>query len=143
MKIAQATLAVKEFISARWTDRKIAEVEAFCRDGKMNDMNPCCCLIGVTSSDNLHQSCGTAHNHYFEMLKMDQAAKAAECAYMKLNCCDEDLEGLSPMNPDAWKQSLTDARLLGILHEIRMERAASHATEAETALEKELVYADR
>lgn len=45
--------AIKAYTTA-WSDQKIAEVYAFAQDGKLGYTNPCCCIIGVGSSGNLH-----------------------------------------------------------------------------------------
>lgn len=80
---------VKQFISERWSDQKIAEVFAFNQDGKMQATHTCCCLIGVSSSENLHADpCGVTH--YLNLRRTDvpefggDVAKA-EVAYLSLS----------------------------------------------------------
>lgn len=53
-----AKRAIRVFIRAHWPDQKLAEVYAFNRDGKMSYLDSCCCILGVTLADTLHNSAG-------------------------------------------------------------------------------------
>ena len=54
MNLDKARTIVAEYLRT-WTTQKLCEVLAFAEDGKMNYLTPCCCLIGVASSETLHQ----------------------------------------------------------------------------------------
>lgn len=54
MTFKQATQAVRTYIRANLTDRRLAEVYAFNQDGKMAFADPCGCLMGVTLAEQLH-----------------------------------------------------------------------------------------
>lgn len=87
---------VKNFIRERWDDQKRAEVLAFAEDGKMDRWNTCCCLIGVSSSENLHTNCEYLgeKDHYRQYKYRDgklsrdhllsQEDERAEIAYMSI-----------------------------------------------------------
>ncbi len=48
MTTSERKKIIRDFIRAQWDDDKLAEVEKFCRAGKMSPINSCCCLLGVT-----------------------------------------------------------------------------------------------
>lgn len=76
-----------EALVATWTDQKLAEVLAFNQDGKMDANRTCCCLIGVHTSDNLHEKRCYRDHYYRAHLKncgYDEAVGAAEFEYMVL-----------------------------------------------------------
>ncbi len=75
---------VKDFVSGRWSDQKIAEVLAFAQDGKMSAGNACCCIIGVHSSQNLHLAC--FERHYGAAKHKEPSITNVEFAYMRLGC---------------------------------------------------------
>lgn len=47
---------IRSFIRQHWSDQRLAEVYAFCADGKMRSSAPCHCLMGVTTAIQLHDT---------------------------------------------------------------------------------------
>ncbi len=89
-ELKQAKASIRAFIRMHWNDEKLCAVYAFNRDGKMRYSSGCCCLLGVTAFDRLHQvdTCpfwtpGTAQHHYYEA-KALSGALSAEKAYLFL-----------------------------------------------------------
>lgn len=82
MNIEQARQIVAAYI-ADWTTEKLLSVRAFAEDGRMDMLNPCCCLIGVESSDVLHEYCTLVHYTALKGYKGPRAQEA-EYAYMEL-----------------------------------------------------------
>lgn len=124
LSLDSAKSIVKQYV-AGWTDQKLAEVMAFCEDGRMNYDNTCCCLIGVSSADNLHRAniakpytgepaCMDGHYFRLKFGTKHTAQSWAETAYLFLG----GVENL---------QSTRDRHFLEILHTIMEEREAAHA----------------
>jgi hypothetical protein len=92
--LGDAKMELRSFIHEFWSDQKLAEVYAFNADGKMSYRNMCCCLIGVTDSDTLHNVyCGDSllfgsipSDHHYHQFKNRIGARAeiAEGAYMMI-----------------------------------------------------------
>jgi hypothetical protein len=66
-----------------WTTAKLCEVWAFNRDGRMDVLRPCCCILGVLSSPGaLHrENCGLGH--YMNLLTTPSGLEL-EIAYIRL-----------------------------------------------------------
>lgn len=108
---------VKRFISENWSDQKVAEVLAFNEDGKMSFCNPCACILGVSSSNQLHELCTTVH-----LYDLRKQFGVVELAY-------RDLWQYSMLaDRDAARRESIDA----ILREIIGEREARRASQAQT-----------
>lgn len=132
MQIDEAVRIVMDYVSA-WTDQKLAEVAAFCEDGKMHFYNPCCCLIGVSSSINLHRDFRTCGGiHYTKLRVGNPEANCVENAYQIL--------GKETDGHGGYGQPTRDQRFLAILREVMGERTSATAR---AEVEKEIVYADQ
>jgi hypothetical protein len=105
MSPSEAREIVKTFCSERWDDQKIAEVLAFAEDGKMGVFLPCCCIVGVHTSKNLHQNCGD--NHYFNGRLEDPTLGAVELAYMSL-CIHKEWEWKSSGFPKLLREIIAE-----------------------------------
>jgi hypothetical protein len=64
---------VREWVRARFSDEKLANVAAFNQDGKMTFRNPCGCLMGVTHSETLHMGGNCDRKHYWLARRQDLA----------------------------------------------------------------------
>jgi hypothetical protein len=64
---------VREWVRANFSDQHLASVAAFNSDGKMSFRNPCCCLMGVTYSDRLHEGTECDREHYWAARRKDLA----------------------------------------------------------------------
>jgi hypothetical protein len=115
---------VKDFVS-QWNTEKICQVMAFAEDGHMDYLNPCSCLIGVHSSDVLHDvQCEEGHyNRWVYGSGYRPGAVTPENSYMMLGCGSEYFS----------TQYSRDRILVEILKEILAEREAK-TVEPETAL---------
>jgi len=83
MELQEARRIVREFCS-QWTTQKCCEVLAFAEDGKMRFDNRCKCLIGVASSNVLHDEyCGEQHYAIFKYDNLDSFG--VESAYWSLH----------------------------------------------------------
>ena len=93
--------AIRSFIREHWSDQKLAEVTAFCADGKMQMWDSRKCLLAATYFDALPGIKG----HYQKMRTFPNA-----------DCVEEAYRHLG--FPGWWffgKQPLRDRRLLPIL----------------------------
>ncbi len=81
MTLRECKKAIRSFIRQHWDDQRLAEVYAFNRDGRMDEMNTCSCLIGCTLPACLHMNCDG--RHYLDA-KALPGAISAELAYMML-----------------------------------------------------------
>jgi hypothetical protein len=117
---------VKDFVS-QWNTEKICQVMAFAEDGHMDYLNPCSCLIGVHSSDVLHDvQCEEGHyNRWVYGSGYRPSAVTAENSYMMLGSAT----GASVFIG----QSSRDRVFVEILKEILAEREAK-TVELEPAL---------
>ncbi len=82
MTLRECKQAIRSFIRQHWDDAKLTEVYAFNRDGKMDELNPCACLIGCTMALSLHGE-GCSMGHYMKAHSLE-GSYAAEQAYMSL-----------------------------------------------------------
>lgn len=158
-----ASRIVKSYISG-WSDQKLAEVLAFAEDGKMDYHNECCCLLGVASSDNLHQSAtvcgsflGTLRNSHYghehcrvvaitggdinQRSKQDWAYSILGIPIWMLVC-----RGIGPFfGTDESRQKRRDQQLTIIIRSIMAEReektaAAENISEKVVAKDSDRVY---
>jgi hypothetical protein len=78
---------IREYIRQHFSDEKLAQVYAWNQDGKMLATDPCGCLLGVTSSAQIHnwskEGCPNS-KHYFEA-KAIPGAVEAEQAFFRLS----------------------------------------------------------
>jgi hypothetical protein len=116
----QAIPIVEQWVRERFSDQKLVDVYAFNEDRRMSYRNACCCLLGVTGADVLHdvlhgKDCNQGH---YKRLKfpnvtnpdaiskalmlwlsgldtdlIDKAAALAELAYRDLTLSTFDDEG--------------------------------------------------
>jgi hypothetical protein len=136
MEINEARQIVRNFCS-KWTTQKLCEVLAFAEDGKMQYLQPCGCLLGVASSDVLHESVeycadksgdtqGTKHlSHYLRIKSGSSEAGLAEIAYRQLGH-----PGLEYYGQDA-----RDAEFIAILNSILSEREMDSSKEPQNSSE--------
>ena|ERR1041385_1253049 len=110
----------------RFSDERLAEVYAFNQDGKMRFLDPCSCLLGVTSSGQLHQDDNTcSHLHYLRMRDLDNDGQAVENAYNALGYVSLPENDRRPS--DEWRR----IRLSAILRAQMRIRARSRQQEGE------------
>jgi len=91
-QLKQAKASIRAFIQAHWSDEKLCAVYAFNRDGKMLYESGCCCLLGVTLSERLHESSqgmcpfrlGKEDRHHYYIAQELPMAIVAERAYRDL-----------------------------------------------------------
>lgn len=119
---------VKKFVSDHWSDEKICAVMAFNQDGKMKFSNTCSCIIGVHTSDVLHDECCSV-DHYSKAKKMawsrgDDSLSRLEEAYACLSAGAE-------LNDTEVQEKMDE-----ILHEVLAERIAERETERVRELEE-------
>ncbi len=92
LKLAKQT--IRAFIRMHWSDQKLCEVYAFNRDGKMWYSSGCHCLLGVTSSEQLHGAAncpytmGQQARHHYYAAKELPLALVAEQAYLSIGAND-------------------------------------------------------
>lgn len=90
-----------------WSDQKLADVYAFCEDGKMYFYKPCICLLGVASSQVLHtERCEVPH---YSRLRAQPGMPDVEMAYRDLS------KGARGPGRGGSAQKMRDRRLLKLL----------------------------
>jgi len=128
-----ATQLIQDFVS-KFSDQKLHDVFAFCQDGRMEFSSYCECLLGVFSSDVLHnadpitglcpQECslivGCGPDHYLR-IKQLPGMRDVETAYLTLGGFNDS-------------QEVRDQRLLGILCEEIARRALRIGVESHSYL---------
>ena len=117
MEITHARQVVRHFVSG-WTTQKLCEVLAFAEDGKMDAMNVCQCLLGVASSDQLHESKDCPKPHHFVRYGDDYNARNTELAYYSLDEAGGCLTNYNGV------QLLIDREFIAILRQVLAEREA-------------------
>ncbi len=83
MTLRECKQAIRSFIRQHWDDQRLASVYAFNRDGRMDEMNTCSCLIGCTLPACLHTGHECDESHYMNAKALSGATEA-ELAYMML-----------------------------------------------------------
>ena len=126
--LSQAKQEIRNFIRTYWSDQKLAEVYAFNADGKMRYHSTCCCFLGVTQSEVLHQTCplGMEPIHYLFVKENYAGAKRAEGAYAMLGW------------PSSWLISGDRDDVLGFGYETIRRRRLSPILRAEMRLRSRL-----
>jgi hypothetical protein len=82
MTLRESKQLIRRWISERFSDERLAEVYAFNQDGKMMYESPCCCLLGVTGAENLHEAgSGCDKRHYIRIRETVPIGMATELAY--------------------------------------------------------------
>jgi hypothetical protein len=81
-RLKSAKRHIREFIGRHWSDQKLAEVYAFNRDGKMNWLSVCSCILAVTVSDVLHTTATVADTErYADARRIFDTAQLVESSY--------------------------------------------------------------
>ncbi len=84
MTLRECKQAIRSFIRQHWDDQRLHDVYAFNRDGRMDEMNTCSCLVGCTMAAVLHGSHeGCLERHYLDAKSLPGATET-ELAYMML-----------------------------------------------------------
>ncbi len=83
MTLRECKQAIRAFIRQHWSEERLVSVYAFNRDGRMNEMNTCSCLIGCTLPACLHTGHECDERHYLDAKALPGAVNA-ELAYMML-----------------------------------------------------------
>ncbi len=85
MTLRECKQAIRSFVRQHWDDQRLHDVYAFNRDGRMDEMNTCSCLIGCTLADVLHDSHRKCNERHYLKAKYElPTAFEAEQAYMSL-----------------------------------------------------------
>jgi hypothetical protein len=141
MTLTEARAVVKEFVS-QWPTDKICAVQAFCEDGNMRYSSCCSCLIGVASSDGLHQHCLSSPGHYLAYREkhgdpnrrdwLGYPRILAEQAYWRLGVSGDYSEVVGDQN-------LRDREFIAILKQVLAERESNQSEEQAVNLTEQLV----
>jgi hypothetical protein len=85
-RLSDSRKAIRAYIQNHWDDQRLHDVYAFNADGKMRFASSCCCLMGVTKTEALHEKSCNDHfekqldSHYYLAQRLPGGV-AAEEAY--------------------------------------------------------------